>query len=169
MSNEQMKHFPARVCRRIIGQFARIRVPVTVTPQISHGPISTICCGSPILVPIQSACGSDQNQSCSFMITQNLRILIPIEFGADVVTDAPFVRCMRAGTVDAAMDDLNDEDRDLEDSEEDAEDDSEGNAEEEEEEEVYFAEDDMFTTEQVKSPEFENCIAGTRPLKKRGI
>lgn len=84
---------PGNICRRVLGQYARIRVPLTVTPQVSMGTVSTSCSGPPIIVSTGSACGNNKNQSCRCTLIQDVRISVPVEFGADAVAGPHGVQC----------------------------------------------------------------------------
>ena len=69
-------------------------VPVKVTPFAKPGTAKATCCGEPIVRP-GTQCTGNQT-SCSFTITQNLCIEIPISFDAVIETGAAVVQC---GTV----------------------------------------------------------------------
>ncbi len=61
----------------------RISAPVTVTPFMRELPANVSCCGDPTIISIPNSCrGSGNSRRCSFVITQNLCIEIPIEIGA---------------------------------------------------------------------------------------
>ena len=78
-------------CDRIFYQKETVCVPVKVTPFANPGVAKAVCCGEPIVRP-GGECSGNQT-SCTFTITQNLCIEIPISFGADIETGAATVRC----------------------------------------------------------------------------
>lgn len=78
-------------CKSVFYQKETVCVPVTVTPFANPGEAKATCCGEPI-VHMGDQC-SGNKKSCSFTITQNLCIEIPISFGAVIETGAAVVQC----------------------------------------------------------------------------
>ena len=68
-----------------------VAVPVTVVPYAVPGAAKATCCGEPI-VGTGSPCQGSR-EACSFVITQNLCIEIPISFGAVIETGEAIVQC----------------------------------------------------------------------------
>lgn len=81
-------------CDSVFFQKETVCVPVTVTPYATPGIAEASCCGEPV-INTGSRCPGTQT-SCSFTITQNLCIKIPISFGAAIETGSASVQC---GTV----------------------------------------------------------------------
>lgn len=81
-------------CKSVFYQKETVCVPVKVTPFAKPGTAKATCCGEPIVRP-GGQCTGNQT-SCSFTITQNLCIEIPISFDAVIETGAAVVQC---GTV----------------------------------------------------------------------
>lgn len=83
-----------RPCESVFYQKETVCVPVKVTPFAKPAEAKAICCGEPIITA-GTSCSGNQT-SCSFTITQNLCIEIPISFGAVIETGTAVVQC---GTV----------------------------------------------------------------------
>ncbi|MGE4486011.1 MAG: hypothetical protein AB7C97_12975 [Oscillospiraceae bacterium] len=85
-------------CTAVAFQSAVVSVPVFVKPKATTGEISTFCCGEPRITTFphhKTTCGPKQN-GCSFILTQNICIEIPIEFSADAIAEFPHVECKGA-------------------------------------------------------------------------
>lgn len=78
-------------CDTTFYQKETVCVPVKVTPFAKPGVAKAICCGEPVIRP-GGECTGNQT-ACTFTITQNLCIEIPISFGADIKTGTAVVRC----------------------------------------------------------------------------
>lgn len=80
---------------------ATVCAPVTVTPFVNPLPTTTFCCGDPIITPIDPedpeppTCPGVQNGVIRFLITQDICVRVPVEFGATTDVGDPFVQ---AGT-----------------------------------------------------------------------
>lgn len=91
-------------CESVFYQKESICVPVKVTPYAKPGKAKATCCGEPVVKTGEQCSGSQTY--CSFIITQNLCIEIPIAFGADIETGKTVVQC---GTVSETKCDCSDE------------------------------------------------------------
>lgn len=80
----------ARGCPVVAGQVASVSVPVTITPYVRLGCTRTTCCGSAI-IERGRLCPGTKNGSCSYTITQDIRVAIPMEFGAVAQADDIYV------------------------------------------------------------------------------
>ncbi len=89
-------------CRVVTYQNAKVSVPITVKPRVAAGEINTFCCGEPIVK--KSPCtlryqGDDcypdlkPKSQCSFVLSQNICVEIPIEFFADTIICDPRITC----------------------------------------------------------------------------
>lgn len=78
-------------CKETFFQQTRVCVPVTVTPFATPGEATVTCCGEPVVAQQNTCPGTDT--ACTFTITQELCIEIPISFGADVKTGTVKVQC----------------------------------------------------------------------------
>lgn len=78
-------------CENVFFQKEKVCVPVTVKSFATPGDATVTCCGKPVVMN-QNACPSG-NMSCTFTVTQELCIKIPITFGADVETGRATVQC----------------------------------------------------------------------------
>lgn len=79
-------------------QTVDICVPVSVTPTAVVGPITTTCCGAPVITPGTNICSGIPNETCNFTITQTICIDVPVEFSANVNTGETFVNCESIST-----------------------------------------------------------------------
>lgn len=78
-------------CESLFNHKETICVPVTVTPFARPGTARTICCGKPAIITEASCYG--ERTSCSFTVSQDLCIELPITFGAHVETGTISVQC----------------------------------------------------------------------------
>lgn len=81
-------------CESVFYQKETVCVPVKVTPYAKAGTAKASCCGKPV-VRAGAQCTGGQT-SCTFTITQNLCIEVPVSFGAEIETGTATVQC---GTV----------------------------------------------------------------------
>lgn len=72
----------AKTCPTTGYQRVSVCVPVKVTPFANPGMTTTFCCGEPIINPGIEYCEGVVGGNCSFTITQDLCIAVPVEFGA---------------------------------------------------------------------------------------
>lgn len=91
-------------CESVFYQKETVCVPVKVTPYAKPGTAKASCCGEPT-VHTETKCPGTKTY-CSFTITQNLCIEIPISFGAVIETGMATVQC---GTVSETGCDCSDE------------------------------------------------------------
>lgn len=92
-------------CESVFYQRETVCVPVTVTPRATPGTATAICCGDPVISTTEQCPGS--RTSCTFTISQNICIEIPISFGALIQTGTAVVQC---GTVSETPCDCDDDD-----------------------------------------------------------
>ncbi len=85
---------PSENCTALTYQSAAVSVPITVRPKVDTGKINTFCCGEPSIKPspYKIIC-SQSGGSCSFILTQNICIEIPIEFSAEATASCPYIEC----------------------------------------------------------------------------
>lgn len=76
--------------------------PVTVTPFIRRLPTTTFCCGSPVInnFPEIPPCPGVENGACTFTISQDICVRVPVVFGANSLVGNPFVECGEATSED---------------------------------------------------------------------
>lgn len=96
-------------CTVVACQTAAVSVPVTVRPSVSTRGIKAFCCGEPVMK--SSPCTLRDNPRsgdarCSFILTQNICIEIPIEFSAQALLDAP---CIQYGKATDASEHVHDQ------------------------------------------------------------
>lgn len=89
-----------QVCPAVGCQTASICVPVTVTPFAHTGAPFTECCGDPVVAPGENACCGIRNGSCSFTISQNIRVAVPVQFGAQTTVGDAYVACSGVSVCD---------------------------------------------------------------------
>lgn len=85
-------------CRRVVYQRASVCVPVTVTPFADNGDTQVFCCGPATIITGATTCPGFTETSCSFTITQDLCIVVPLTFGADPVVSPATVQCLGVST-----------------------------------------------------------------------
>ena len=56
--------------------------PVTVTPFANELPTTTFCCGDPEILPVTTGCPGTLNGVVTFIITQDICVRVPVQFGA---------------------------------------------------------------------------------------
>lgn len=82
-----------QVCPAVGYQSAAICVPVTITPFAHTGAPATECRGKPVVTSGENACCGIKNGSCSFTISQNIRVAVPVQFGATTTVGDAYVAC----------------------------------------------------------------------------
>lgn len=93
-----------QTCPAVGYQSASICVPVTVTPFAKTGTTSTKCCGNPIVVSGKNTCNGVKNGACSFTISQDICVAVPVGFGAIATVGDTFVNCNEASADDICTD-----------------------------------------------------------------
>lgn len=93
-----------QACPVIGYQSASICVPITVTPFAKTGATSTKCCGNPIVSSGKNTCGGIKNGACSFTISQDICVAVPVSFGAVATVGDTFVNCSNASADDICTD-----------------------------------------------------------------
>ena len=89
-----------QTCPAIGYQSASICVPVTVTPFAKAGTTITKCCGNAVVTPGKVPCEGIKNGACSFTISQDICVAVPVEFGAVATVGETFVNCNDASSDD---------------------------------------------------------------------
>lgn len=90
-----------QTCPAVGYQAATICVPVTVTPFAKTGATFTKCCGNSIVMPGRNTCGGVKNGACSFTISQDICVAVPVDFGAVATVGDTFVNCSGASSDDS--------------------------------------------------------------------
>ena len=81
-------------CPVIANQIAKVSLPVSTRPFAVTGPVTVECHGRPtVSEPETDDCG---RHSCRFIISQRLKISVPVEFGANVKIGESSFECERA-------------------------------------------------------------------------
>lgn len=80
-------------CPAIAYQSVSVCAPVTVTPSAVEGKAVTSCCGDPVVTPGTNICAGTKNGTCSFTISQNLCIAVPVYFTAKAAVGDSYVTC----------------------------------------------------------------------------
>lgn len=93
-----------QMCPAIGYQSVSMCVPVTITPYAQTGATMTKCCGEPVVVPGKISCGGERNGSCSFTISQDICVAVPVAFGATATVGDTFVSCNGASAEDICTD-----------------------------------------------------------------
>lgn len=82
-----------QTCPAVGYQTATICVPVTVTPFANSGATTTKCCGDPIVTAGKNTCGGVKNGACSFTISQEICVAVPVAFGATSNVGDTYITC----------------------------------------------------------------------------
>lgn len=93
-----------QTCPAIGYQSASICVPVTITPYAEAGVTFTKCCGKPVVNPGVISCAGEKNGTCSFTISQDICVSVPVAFGANAMVGDTFVTCNGASSDDICTD-----------------------------------------------------------------
>ena len=101
MSNEIIDN---QTCPAVGYQAASICVPVTIEPFAKTGQTKTKCCGNATVVSGTQPCNGVKNGTCSFTISQNICVAVPVEFGANAVVGETYVECKGASDMDICTD-----------------------------------------------------------------
>ena len=76
-------------CNKIGEQTFDISLPIEICPEADLGKIETECCGKPHIECEQEPCGA----TCSIVITQSVKIKIPVKFGVKTIEGNSFIKC----------------------------------------------------------------------------
>jgi hypothetical protein len=76
-------------CNKKAEQYVDISLPIEVCPDADLGKIETECCGQPHVECEQEPCGS----SLSIIITQSVKIKIPVRFGVKTIEGNGYIKC----------------------------------------------------------------------------
>lgn len=93
-----------QTCPTVGYQAATVCVPVTIEPYATAGATKTKCCGNAIVVSGATPCGGVKNGTCSFTISQNICVAVPVDFGANAVVGEAYVDCKGASATDICTD-----------------------------------------------------------------
>lgn len=76
-------------CHKIADEYAEINVPVELRPKTELGEVTTECCGEPTV-----SCKCDPcNGTCNIVITQKVKIKIPIKYSVDTIVGNSVIEC----------------------------------------------------------------------------
>ncbi|MEG0765181.1 MAG: hypothetical protein RR403_03970 [Pseudoflavonifractor sp.] len=89
-----------QTCPAVGYQTASICVPVTVTPFAETGTTITKCCGAPFVAAGKNTCGGTKNGVCTFTISQDICVAVPVSFGAVATVGDTYVSCISASAED---------------------------------------------------------------------
>ncbi len=78
-------------CGVTASQLINVCVPVTVRPYAYTGPARTICCGVPTVN--DTPCEGIANGTCTFYVTQQICVEVPVTFGASTTPGDTFINC----------------------------------------------------------------------------
>ena len=76
-------------CDKKAEHFIDIALPIEICPDADLGKIETECCGEPCIECEQEPCGS----SMSIIITQSVKIKIPVRFGVKTIEGNGYIKC----------------------------------------------------------------------------
>jgi hypothetical protein len=78
-------------CKSVFYQTEKVCVPVQVKPYAIPGVATATCCNEPTVSKGTTCTGNAA--SCSFTVTQELCIAVPISFGAEITTGTVALEC----------------------------------------------------------------------------
>lgn len=93
-----------QTCPTVGYQAASVCVPVTVTPFANAGATVTKCCGAATVVPGRQICAGIKNGVCSFTLSQNVCVAVPVAFGATADVGEAYVECLGSSAEDICTD-----------------------------------------------------------------
>ena len=82
-----------QTCPTIGSQSATVCLPVSIRPYAVTGPATVKCRGSPVINNTCQECTGKVNGKCDFIISQEIQIDLPVEFGATVKVGDTYVDC----------------------------------------------------------------------------
>lgn len=83
-------------CETAAYQPLSVSVPVTVEPFVREGEATTFCYGDPTVIREPARCDYIDKETCTFVITQNICVKVPVTFGANATVGRATVRCGEA-------------------------------------------------------------------------
>ena len=83
----------AETCPATGYQKIQVCVPVTIKPFANPGNTKTTCCGDPVVTAGINTCEGVMDGECSFTISQQLCIEVPVDFGATSTVGDAAVAC----------------------------------------------------------------------------
>jgi hypothetical protein len=82
-----------QTCPAVGYQTLSVCVPVMVEPFAKAGATVTKCCGEPVINDCDSMCKGKKKGVCSFTVTQDICVEVPIHFGATTTVGDTYVEC----------------------------------------------------------------------------
>jgi len=73
-------------CEKTVHQKAKVSLPLLIKPFVVAGKIKSKCCGNPKV-------SIDCKDNCSYVITQEICVEIPLKFGVFTAVKDEFVEC----------------------------------------------------------------------------
>lgn len=94
MENEVIQEvMENQTCPAVGYQTASVCVPVTVTPYAKAGATVTKCCGDPVVKSGLDVSNGVKNGVCTFTISQDICVAVPVDFGAVAAVGDAFINC----------------------------------------------------------------------------
>lgn len=78
-----------RDCEKVGYQYADVSIPIEICPDASLGDIKTECCGEPYIKCEGEPCSN----SCNIVITQSIKIKIPLKVGIRAIQGSGYIVC----------------------------------------------------------------------------
>ncbi|NLU24269.1 MAG: hypothetical protein GXW99_06055 [Clostridiales bacterium] len=79
----------AQGCYKVGYEYADVSIPIELRPSTIIGRIETACCGEPMVTCAADPCG----EYCNIIITQRIRIKIPVRYGLEAIPGSSYVEC----------------------------------------------------------------------------
>ena len=83
-----------KACESINYHKARVSIPVEIKPFSEIGPVCAKCNGRPQIIPGDIECYKHSDKCCKFIISQEVTVAIPVEFGAKTIVGDEYIECM---------------------------------------------------------------------------
>jgi hypothetical protein len=71
-----------------------VSVPIVVKPEVFTGETQTYCCGKPKIFPVfDGKCDGHSKDFCTFIVSQNFCVEVPIKLSAQAFAKDPRIIC----------------------------------------------------------------------------
>ena len=77
------------LCPATVHETVCVQASVTITPEVTVGEIESFCVGGPVI----GACPGTPETECTFTISQNICVQIPLNFSANAVATPSGMVC----------------------------------------------------------------------------
>jgi hypothetical protein len=82
------------LCPAVVHETVCVQAEVTITPDVTVGEIESFCVGGPVI----GACPGTPVDKCSFVVSQNICVQVPLNFSALATVDHSAIVCATPST-----------------------------------------------------------------------